>query len=722
MGKAKMHEPSKRFINRELSWLDFNFRVLEEALDSQNPLLERLKFLCIVSSNLDEFFEVRVAGLKQQIESSISKRGPDGRSPQETFKEVSLRTREMVAAQDRTWSESLCPQLALSGIHFLAVQDLDPKQLEWLDQFYFDQVASVLTPLGIDPAHPFPDLLNKSLNVMVELRLGAEDDHATRFAIVQVPRILSRLVALPGDEETNSFVFLEQVIFRHLDSLFPGNQIKGHWCFRVTRNSELYIDEESAASLIYAVEKELFNRRKGAAVRLELDAACPEIMRDKLVQFLNLKAEDVYFIQGPIDPIPLMTVCGGEHPSELKDEPFVAPVTKGLQQETDLFAVLRERDVLLHHPYETFTSVIEFIEQAADDPQVLAIKQTLYRAGSDERIFDALTRAARQGKQVTVIVELKARFDEDNNIKAARLLEEEGVHVLYGMVGYKIHSKMCLIVRRDEDRIRRYVHLGTGNYNRTTARIYTDLGLFTTREALGDDVGSLFNLLTGICQYQPMKKLLVAPFSLHDAMLARVETEIENAKQGLPARIIAKMNALVDPDLIEALYRASSSGVDIDLIIRGVCCLRAGVPGLSERIVVRSIVGRFLEHSRIFYFENGLQPKVYVGSADWMPRNFFSRIETVFPIEDGVLRERIIHEILGGCLEDQAKSRFLQPDDTYSSVGSGSAKPGLSCQERFMELAGGREKRRGGQQTHVPPKSRKLTLRRHPADGGHAGK
>ncbi|MCS1409508.1 MAG: Polyphosphate kinase [Verrucomicrobia subdivision 3 bacterium] len=678
---------SNHFINRELSWLEFNDRVLGEARDPSNPLLERLKFLGIVSLNLDEFFEVRVAGLKQQIESEITKRTPDGRMPSETFREVAARTRIMVASQYEVWRDDIRPALAAVGIYFSPVSELSQEDLSWIDEFYFDQVASVLTPLGIDPAHPFPDLLNKSLNVIVEIKVNHRGEQEHRLAIVQVPRILSRLVRLPREEGEQHFVFLEEVIFKHLEHLFPGTEILGHWCFRVTRNSELYIDEESAANLIKAVEKELFNRRKGAAVRLEIEASCPEAMRTKLMGYLGLSDTDVYGIDGPIDPIPLMAVCGGDHPPELKDEPFVAPVASALDGCSDIFKLLRERDVLLHHPYEKFSSVIEFIEKAADDPRVLAIKQTLYRSGSDQRIFNALARAARKGKQVTVVVELKARFDENNNIRSARKLEEEGVHVLYGMVGYKIHSKMWLVVRRDDDRIRRYVHLGTGNYNPTTARIYTDLGLLSAREELGEDVGSLFNLLTGICQFQPMKKLLVAPFSLFQKMLELVDAETANARKGLPARIIAKMNALVDRKMIEALYRASKAGVEVQLIVRGVCCLRPGVPGLSERIVVRSIVGRFLEHSRIFYFENGCQPKVYIGSADWMPRNFFNRIETVFPIEDGVLRDRIINEVVAGNLADNTKCRLLQADGNYIRPEIADGQRRIDCQRKFAHLS-----------------------------------
>lgn len=690
------HASSQHFINRELSWLEFNHRVLEEAQDESNPILERLKFLCIVSANLDEFFEVRIAGLKQRIESESVGRGPDGRTALETFEAAALRVREMVKAQYATWSE-IRPELASEGIEFLALSQLSSKQLEWIDRFYFDQVASVLTPLGVDPAHPFPDLLNKSLNIIAELKVTAQRSHLPQLAIVQVPRILSRIVPLPKCSQGQQYVFLEEIIFRHLSNLFPGNIIHGHWCFRVTRNSELYIDEESAASIIKAVEKELFNRRKGAAVRLEVEDACPTTIQQKLIQFLNINQADVYTIHGPMDPIPLMKICSEEHPEKLKDKPFIAPVAKALYGVRDVFHLLRKCDVLLHHPYETFLSIIEFIEQAADDPNVLAIKQTLYRSGSDERIFDALTRAARKGKQVTVIIELKARFDEDNNIKAARLLEQEGVHVLYGMVGYKIHSKMCLIVRRDEDQIRRYVHLASGNYNRTTARIYTDLGILTTREALGDDVGSLFNLLTGICQFQPMKKLLVAPFNLHHQMLSLIQNEAKNARKGLPAHIIAKMNALVDPDIICALYDASQAGVKVQLIVRGICCLRSGVEGLSDNIEVRSIVGRFLEHSRIFYFENACRPKLYIGSADWMPRNFFNRIETVFPIEDGVLRDRVMNEVLSISLSDNYKSRFLQSDGSYKRPALSYKEPIRSSQIEFMKLA---MKRKNAQEDH----------------------
>ncbi len=709
----------EHFINREWSWLAFNDRVLEEAKDEDNPLLERLKFLGIVSSNLDEFFEVRVAILKQQIESGVTTPSPDGRMPEATFEGIRSRTKIMVAEQYRVWSDSIRPALAEAGIRILSPSDLTAEDLAWVDKFYFDQVSSVLTPLGIDSAHPFPELLNKSLNIMVELsveRSGASD---TCLAIVQVPRILSRLVKLPRRGEEVRYLLLEAVILRHLTDLFSGNRILGCWCFRVTRNSELYIDEESAANLLKAVETELFNRRKGAAVRLEIESGCPVSLQSGLLEYLTLTEADVYEIDGPLDPIPLTAVGEGERWRGLRDEQFVAAAVPAFEKDDDLFEVLRRRDVLMHHPYERFSCVVEFIEQAADDPRVLAIKQTLYRSGSDERIFRALMRAARKGKQVTVVIELKARFDEDNNIRSARKLEQEGVHVLYGMMGYKIHGKMCLIVRRDEDRIRRYLHLSTGNYNATTARFYTDIGYLSARKDLGEDVAGLFNLLTGICRFQPTKKLLVAPFQLHQALLDLVQQEADYARQGLPARIIAKMNALVDQQIIQALYRASQSGVQVELIVRGVCCLRPGVPGLSERIRVRSVVGRFLEHSRIYYFENNSRPKVFLGSADWMPRNFFRRIETVFPIEDGILRDRIINEILSGCLADNLKSRLLGADGIYRRPAVDERVPRQSCQQEFMRLA---QTSRSGPAEGKAGEPIRMVVRRQPFErGGRTG-
>ena len=656
---------AEHFINRELSWLEFNQRVLDEALDPETPLLERLKFFCIVSSNLDEFFEVRVGGLKQAIESDVMERSVDGLTASQTMTAVTRRVRRMVEQQYRCWREEIRPALAGYGIRFVKVGEAKPADLAYLDQFYREQVRPVLTPLGIDPAHPFPQLLNKSLNMIVELELQTGGQAEWRMAVVQIPRVLSRLVKLPGPESRREFVFLGDLISAHLGDLFPGTTIKGGWRFRVTRNSELYIDEEDAGNLLRAVENELHNRRKGAAVRLEVEKNCPLEIRQRLLAHLGLQEDDLYQIDGPINPGRLMAIYEGSHSPELRDPPFLAPTAAGVAGQEDLFATIRERDVLLHHPYDNFDTVIQFLHEAAVDPRVLAIKQTLYRTGGDARVVGALMDAVRNGKQVTAVVELKARFDEANNIQWARKLEEAGVHVVYGLVGYKIHGKIALVVRRDADRIRRYVHLGTGNYNAATARLYTDVGLLTCRQDFGEDATNLFNLLTGICQFQGMKRFVVAPFDLHPRLLALIEREAANARKGMPARIIAKMNSLVDDEIIRALYRASAAGVKIDLIVRGICCLRPQVPGISDNIRVRSVVDRYLEHPRIVYFENALRPEVYCGSADWMPRNFFRRIEIMFPIVDGVLRERIVDEVLALPLADNIKARLLRGDGTY---------------------------------------------------------
>ena len=685
----------EHFLNRELSWLEFNQRVLDEARDAENPLLERLKFFCIVSSNLDEFFEVRVAGLKQQIESEVVARSIDGLTATESFKAVSARVRQMVNDQYACWREDIRPALAKNGIRILEISELDREDFDWLQDYYRSQVRPVLTPLAIDPAHPFPQLLNKSLNLIVRLELARDEQMLKHMAVVQIPRILPRMIQLPRTDARQDYVYLGQLIRHNLADLFPGTNILGCWPFRVTRNSELYIDEEETANLLKAVENELHNRRKGDAVRLEIEHDCPRFVREALLKTLRLTEDDLYLVDGPLNPTRLMTLFQGDHSPELRFKPFVAPVAAALRGKADLFAAIRERDILLHHPYENFNSVVDFLEQAAADPDVLAIKQTLYRTGGDPRIIGALENAVNNGKQVTAVVELRARFDEANNIQWARRLEENGVHVVYGLVGYKIHAKSCLVVRREGHHIRRYVHLATGNYNPSTARLYTDIGLLTCRPDFGEDATNFFNLLTGICQYQPMRKLLVAPFELHDRMLQLIERETENAKKDLPARIIAKVNSLAEPQIIEALYRASRAGVKIELIVRGICSLRPGVKGLSENITVRSIIDRFLEHSRIYYFENACQPQVFVGSADWLPRNLFRRIEVVFPVEDGVLRERIINEILAMTLADNCKARILSKDGSYKLM----AKRGKAhrSQFEFIALAAGQV---NGPETH----------------------
>ena len=700
-------------FNRELSWLEFNQRVLEEALDPRNPLLERVKFFCIVSSNLDEFFEVRVAGLKQQIESQVVERSPDGLTATEVFRAVTRRVRRMVQDQYACWREELRPALASHGIRFLGVDVLSAADLAWIENYYRAEARPVLTPLGIDSAHPFPQLLNKSLNLIVRLESVESGTTRRRLAVVQAPRVLPRLIRLPRDDGRQDYVFLGQLIGHFLADLFRGNTILGFWTFRVTRNSELYIDEEEVANLLKAVENELYKRRRGDAVRLEVERECPLDIRAELLETLRLTNDDLYVLDGPLSPTRILAICDGHHSPELRDPPFIAPVAAALRDQTDLFEVIRQRDVLLHHPYESFDTVVEFLQQAALDPRVLAIKQTLYRTGGDIRIIGALRDAVRNGKQVTAVVELKARFDEANNIEWARQLEEAGVHVVYGLVGYKIHCKVTLVVRRDDDAIRRYLHLSTGNYNPTTARLYTDTGLFTCHPDFGEDATNLFNILTGLCQYQGTRKFLVAPFELHSRMIEMIRREANNARRGLSARIIAKMNSLVDTEIIQALYEASRAGVKIDLIVRGICCLRPGKAGLSENIVVRSIVGRFLEHSRIFYFENAHRPEVFLGSADWMPRNFFRRIEVVFPIEDGNLRERITDELLGLTLADTVKARFLQPDGAYHRPQPRRGAPARESQAEFVAAALG-DSRRGKAAAEPAGKYPKMRVRPRP--------
>jgi polyphosphate kinase len=684
----RTREP-KHFLNRELSWLEFNQRVLEEAFDATNPLLERLKFFTIVSSNLDEFFEVRVAGLKQQIESGNTVRSVDGRTPAETFEAITQRVRKMVADKYTCWHEDLQPALAKHHIRIHEISSLNADDQKWLEEFYLSKVRPVLTPLAIDPAHPFPQLLNKSLNLMVRLEMAKDAGDAVlkHMAVVQCPSILPRLIQLPREDERRDYVFLGQLIGHFLADLFPGTKLLGYWPFRLTRNSELYVDEGDTPNLLKAVENELHKRRRGHAVRLEIAHDCPIVIRDALLKTLHLTEQDLYLVNGPLNPTRLMMLYQGNHSPELRDPPFLAPTAPALLGRKDPFGAIRERDILLHHPYENYSSVVEFLEAAATDYDTLAIKMTLYRTGGDSRIVGALMNAVNNGKQVTAVVELRARFDEANNIEWARKLEENGVHVVYGLVGYKIHAKVALVVRREGDKILRYVHLGTGNYNPTTAKLYTDISLLTCRPEFGEDATNLFNLLTGICQFPGMSKLVVAPFDLHAKLLRLIAREAEHASRGLPARIIAKFNSLVEPGLIEALYAASQAGVKIDLIVRGICCLRPGVAGLSDNITVRSIVDRFLEHSRIYYFENACQPEVFVGSADWMPRNLFRRIEVVFPIEDGILCDRVVREILGVTLADNTKARFLGPDGVYRRAKTAAGEKSHRSQTEFIALA-----------------------------------
>jgi polyphosphate kinase len=650
------------YINRELSWLEFNQRVLEESQDSKNPLLERVKFLCIVASNLDEFFEVRVAGLKQQRLSNISAPGPDALSPSEQLAAVSVRVRKMVDDKYRLWNEDLVPNLEQNNIFFLRYDELTDEEKQYYTKYFESSVYPVLTPLAVDPVHPFPQLLNKSLNVAVELE-GA--DLNTNLAVVQVPRILPRLVPYrAGKSGMYRYIFIGSLIQAHVDSLFHGVQVKGAYQFRVTRNSDLYLDEEETDNLLKAIELELRKRSRGNAVRLEVQKDCPDHITDQLLQTFDLTNDDLYQVDGPINFLRLMPVLSEVDRPDLKFRPFAPAIVTAAAHHEDIFSQIRRKPILLHHPYESFQTVLDFIEQAAEDPDVLAIKQTLYRTSGDSQIVGSLAEAAESGKQVTVVIELKARFDEAANIKWARTLQEAGVHVVYGIVGLKTHAKLALVVRREEDGLRRYLHLGTGNYHPSTAKLYTDLGLLTCDPVLTNDSAELFNWMTGVSVFPELKKIKAAPKALHHFIVDMIGRETENAKKGKPAGIFGKVNSLVDPEVIQVLYGASKAGVKVKLLVRGVCCLRSKIPGISDNITVRSVIGRFLEHSRIFRFENAGRPEVYLASADWMARNFFRRVETCFPIEDPELRSRI-DQLLDIYWRDNVKAREQGPEPTY---------------------------------------------------------
>jgi polyphosphate kinase len=687
----------KNFINRELSWLEFNRRVLEEAEDPSQPLMERVKFLTIFSSNLDEFFEIRVAGIKQQIESETSDIGPDGLSPTETFNRIQKTVRELVAAQYALWKNELLPELAKNKIYVREIPELPAKRAAWAHRYFQQEVFPMLTPLAVDASHPFPHLLNRSHNLLVRAKTQRRGEPL--HAIVQVPRAVSRLIALPrgkGADEPWEYIYLASLIKQHIGELFPGLILDGVHAFRVTRNSDLYIDDEEAENLLRTIEQELRRSSRGNAVRLEVEADCPKDFLELLLRFFNLSEADAYKLDGPLSMIHLAPLVANDAFAKLRDRSFQPARDPALPPHADFFEVLRRQDVLLHHPYDSFDQIVEWIEEAATDPQVLAIKITLYRTSGDSPIVGALIDAANAGKQVTAIVELRARFDEASNIQWARRLEESGAHVIYGVVGLKTHSKALLIVRRDADQLRRYVHLGTGNYHSRTARIYTDFSLLTSEPQLTEEVATVFNTLTGLAGYPGLKKLMVAPFDMHSRVIKLIERERDNAQAGKPARIIAKLNALVDQEIIEKLYEASCADVPIDLVVRGICCLRPKIPGLSENIRVISIVGRFLEHSRIFHFENAGQPKVFLSSADWMPRNFYRRIELAFPIENPTLRDQIINEVLPSFLHDRVKARELQPDGTYRRLKPEGSEPRAQAQWHFREVSRERAKKMTG--------------------------
>jgi polyphosphate kinase len=696
------------YLNREISWLEFNHRVLHEALDPRTPLLERLKFSAIFSSNLDEFFMVRVAGLKQQVEAGVTKLTPDGLTPSEQLEAISDRLRPLVKQQDRHFEYELRNQLVAQGIHLINYVDLNQEQRTYLHQYFEEHIFPVLTPLAIDPSHPFPYISNLSLNLAVIVRDPDTDEEL--FARVKVPNLLPRFVPLPkelrqqhGDRPSIwTGVPLEQIIAHNLEALFPGMIIQECHPFRVTRNADLSVEEDEADDLLLAIEQELRKRRVGkSAVRLEIQSSMPENVKDRLMQDLRLEESDIYDVEGLLGLKDLMSFMSLSCP-ELKDLPWASVVPAWLsrtqdvsdrdrneesQEGEDIFTLIRNSDRLLHHPYQSFSATVEeFITQAAYDPKVLAIKMTLYRTSGDSPIVNALIAAAENGKQVAVLVELKARFDEENNITWARKLEQAGVHVVYGLVGLKTHTKIVLVVRQENNKIRRYVHIGTGNYNSKTAKLYTDLGLLSCREELGADLTDLFNFLTGYSRQKSYRKLLVAPVNMRDRMVATIRREAEHCRQGKSGRIVAKMNALVDPKIIETLYEASQAGVQIDLIVRGICCLRPGVEGVSENIRVISIVGRFLEHSRIFYFQNGGEEEVYIGSADWMTRNLSRRVEAVTPIEDSQIAKEL-EEILGIMLSDNRQAWELQPDGTYIQRQPGENGRELSSHKILMEMA-----------------------------------
>ncbi len=677
------------FLNRELSWLEFNQRVLDQALDPTNPILERLKFLCIVSSNLDEFFEVRVAGLKQQRQTQTTETGPDGLSASEMLAMISDRTRRMVDDQYRCWREEIAPELDKQRIRFHTYPDVPADEKAHFAAFFEKTVYPVLTPIAVDPSHPFPQLLNKSLNVIVELE---GDGLQTDIAVVQAPRILPRVVPFSKPHHGDDYVFLGNIIQEHVASLFKGVRVKGAHLFRVTRNSNLYFDEEEAQNLLHAIEEELRRVKRGAAVRLEVQDDCPPEVVGRLLEIFNLEEEDVFKIHGPLNFSRLMPLAMQIDRPELRFKRFSPCTVISLDTESDIFFHIRKGDILLHHPYDNFQTVVDFLAQAAEDPHVLAIKQTLYRTSSDSPIVQALIDAAKNGKQVTAVIELKARFDEAANIKWARMMREAGVDVIYGMTGLKTHAKAMLIIRSEGDGIRRYAHLGTGNYHPSTAKIYTDLSLLTCREDITDDLAETFNCLTGVSKFPDMKELLVAPWSLLPSFLKMIGEEIVHANAGRPCGIYAKVNSLVEESVIEALYRASAAGVPIRLLVRGMCAVKVGVPGVSDNIEVRSIVGRFLEHSRIFRFENGGNQKIYLGSADWMPRNLFRRVETVFPV---VQPKMVAHveEILEWFWKDNVKSQVMQPDGTYSRLPLAAGEAPFDAQAEFLADAQRRRQR-----------------------------
>ncbi len=692
--KNEFHLP-EYYENRELSWLKFDARVLNEAKDKSIPLLERLKFVSITSSNLDEFFMVRVASLKDMVHADYRKRDIAGMTASEQLDRINTATRKLVESQYNTYNRSLVPLMAANGIHIIEkYEELTAEQAAYVDRYFEEDVYPVLTPMAVDASRPFPLIRNKTLNIAALLSSKKDEKHkdAVEFATVQVPGVLPRLVPIPADTSENSgevegrtFILLEQIIEKNIDKLFLNYHVLCAHPYRVMRNADLPIDEDEAADLLKEIQKQLKKRQWGEVIRLEVEASVDKKLLRFLKDELKVAEEDIFQISGPIDLTFLMKMYGLSGCDSLRYEPYKPQRVPEIEPGEDIFEAIRGGDILLHHPYETFDPVVDFIRQAASDPDVLAIKQTLYRVSGNSPIIASLAQAAENGKQVSVLVELKARFDEENNIVWAKKLEQAGCHVIYGLVGLKTHSKIALVVRREEDGIRRYVHLGTGNYNDSTAKLYTDCGIFTCNEAIGEDATAVFNMLSGYSEPLSWNELVLAPIWLRTRFMRLIARETKHAREGKPARIVAKMNSLCDEGIIAALYEASAAGVKIELIVRGICCLKVGIPGISENIHVRSIVGNFLEHSRIFFFLNDGEEEIYMGSADWMPRNLDRRVEILFPVLDDTLKEKVKH-ILDVELADNTKAHVLKPDGEYEKIDR-RGKVLVNSQKQFCEEA-----------------------------------
>ncbi len=687
MEKEKEFLKPEYYENRELSWLKFDHRVLNEARDKTIPLLERLKFVSITSSNLDEFFMVRVASLKDMVHAGYKKTDIAGMTAQEQLEAINKDTRALVELQYSTYNRSLVPMLSNHGIEILGThEELNQEQAEYVDHYFQENVYPVLTPMAVDASRPFPLIQNKSLNIAALLSKKDEKKGETEFATVQVPSVLSRIVQIPSAKEgVKTFLLLEQIIERNIQQLFLNYNVLCAYPYRIMRNADLSIDEDEAEDLLQEIQKQLKKRQWGEVIRLEVEEKIDKRLLQILKQDLHIAQEDIFKIGGPLDLTFLMKMYGLEGADDLRYAPYKPQRVPQITPGEDIFAVIRKGDVLLHHPYQTFDPVVDFIRQASVDPNVLAIKQTLYRVSGNSPIIASLAQAAENGKQVSVLVELKARFDEENNIVWAKKLEKAGCHVIYGLVGLKTHSKIALVVRREEDGIRRYVHLGTGNYNDSTAKLYTDLGIFTCSEAIGEDATAVFNMLSGYSEPLSWNKLVVAPIWLRKRFLKLIKREMKQAQEGKEAFIKAKMNSLCDRDVIAALYEASAAGVKIELVVRGICCLKTGIPGVSENITVHSIVGNFLEHSRIFWFHNDGQEEIYMGSADWMPRNLDRRVEIMFPVEDERLMDQVRH-VLETQLADNTKAHILKPDGTYEKVDKRGKKL-VDSQQQFCEEA-----------------------------------